>query len=89
MTAVEVENRYIRFILDRQDSSIKQALKASISTPFIEMIARNLPGHLGVTIGISLDRQFFPLTASIQFIEDVIEYLIKRFLAHVSALCFR
>ena len=89
MTAVEVEDRYIQFILDRQDSSIKQALKASISTPFIEMIARNLPGHLGVTVCILVNRQFFPLTACIQLIEDVIEYLIEWYLAHIPTLCFR
>ena len=63
MAAVEVEFRQIEVAAYRHDTCIEQALKAPITAPFAEMVARDLVGGFGSTVWEGVHGQKLPLNS--------------------------
>jgi len=89
MAAIKVEDRHVQFVADFEDTCLKQSFKTAILTPFVEMIARYLPGHLRLIVRVTSDRCFFPLTPGMQYIQDVVKDLVEWLLADKATFRFR
>jgi hypothetical protein len=87
VAAIKIEDREIQFVADFHNPGFKQPIKAAILTPFVEMVARNLPGHNRLIVGILGNWSFWPLTAGVQHVEHEIKNLLEWLFAFKAAFC--
>jgi len=90
MTAIEEKLRDFQAVFDDFDTVFPYFLEATIPTPLPKMIIHGIVADLLLAriLRVGIDRKLLPLATGVKKVEDVVEHLIQRDLAHIAPLGF-